>query len=50
MLLSLIQKQVVRQIPEKVSEMIKFMNHVTAPQEHESCENSAYSRERSNYD
>ena len=39
MLLSLIQKQVVRQIPEKVSEMIKFMNHVTIPQEHESCEN-----------
>ena len=36
-------------IPNKIKEMINLMNLKTVPKGHESCENCAYSKERSLY-
>ena len=37
-------------IPDKVREMIKTMNSNTVPDSHESCENCAYAKARTEYD
>jgi hypothetical protein len=37
-------------IPKKLREMIKTMNSNTVPDSHESCENCAYSKVRTEYD
>lgn len=37
-------------IPDKVREMIKTMNAITVPDSHESCENCAYAKARTQYD
>jgi hypothetical protein len=37
-------------IPKKLREMIKTMNSNTVPDSHESCENCAYAKVRTEYD